>query len=44
MEDCVKYNEEKKKLIISSRGCKVELSVALQALEVSFMVVYIVIV
>ncbi|XP_078170632.1 centromere/kinetochore protein, putative (ZW10) [Carex rostrata] len=34
VEDCVKYNEEKKKLIISSRGCKVELSVALQALEI----------
>lgn len=42
MEDCVKYDEDKRKLIISSCGCKVEHSIALQALEVSFMVLYII--
>jgi hypothetical protein len=35
VDDCVKYDEQKRKLIISSCGCKVALSIALQALEVS---------
>jgi hypothetical protein len=35
VEDCVKYDDEERKLILSSSGCKVELSIALQALEVS---------
>ncbi|KAJ4755056.1 Centromere/kinetochore protein zw10-like protein [Rhynchospora pubera] len=34
VEDCVRYNEEKRKLVVSSCGDKVELSVALQALEI----------